>query len=113
MPWDGDISHTKLSDGRVVLRGSHEAAVDWYGEELVNAVLGGAHQANGIDMPPTDIGDEPSGLTHNEIAEHVTRAFNDGYNAGIAAEREKRNKRRRKGRTTRQAWQTTNDHGER
>lgn len=35
MPWDGDIVHTKLSDGRVVLRGSVEAAIDMFGADLV------------------------------------------------------------------------------
>ena len=38
MPWNGNIAHTKLSDGRVVLRGSIEDAIDKFGEELV---LGG------------------------------------------------------------------------
>ena len=38
MPWDGDIAHTKLSDGSVVLRGSREDAVDKFGAELVEAV---------------------------------------------------------------------------
>lgn len=27
MPWHGDIAHTKLSDGRIVLRGSEEEAI--------------------------------------------------------------------------------------
>lgn len=31
MPWEGDISHTQLSDGRVVLRGSPEEAEHNYG----------------------------------------------------------------------------------
>jgi hypothetical protein len=35
MPRDGDIAHTKLSDGRVVLRGSEDAARDMFGNELV------------------------------------------------------------------------------
>lgn len=38
MPWNGDIVHTKLSDGSVALRGSREEAVDRYGEELVKSV---------------------------------------------------------------------------
>lgn len=33
MPWDGDIAHTKLSDGTVVLRGSKEDAVDKFGDD--------------------------------------------------------------------------------
>ena len=32
MPWNGDIAHNRLSDGRVVLRGSEEEAVHKYGE---------------------------------------------------------------------------------
>ena len=31
----GSSAHTKLSDGRVVLRGSIEEAIDKFGEELV------------------------------------------------------------------------------
>lgn len=40
MPWDGDIAHTKLSDGRVVLRGSREEAIDRYGDDLVRYAAG-------------------------------------------------------------------------
>lgn len=42
MPWNGDIAHTKLSDGRVALRGSHAEAIDRYGDELVAYVA--SHQ---------------------------------------------------------------------
>jgi hypothetical protein len=56
---------------------------------------------------------EPSGLTFDEVAEQVSRAFLDGYAAGIRAEREKRNARRRKGSRPHKSWPTTNDHGER
>lgn len=45
MPWDGDIAHTKLSDGRVVLRGSQEEAIDRYGEDLVRTVAAPKEQS--------------------------------------------------------------------
>lgn len=31
MPWHGDIAHTRLPDGRVVLRGSEEEALAFLG----------------------------------------------------------------------------------
>lgn len=34
-----DIAHVRLSDGRKVLRGSREEAVDMFGEELVRLVV--------------------------------------------------------------------------
>lgn len=34
MPWHGDIAHTKLSDGRVVLRGSSEEAQHKFQEQF-------------------------------------------------------------------------------
>lgn len=61
---------------------------------------------------PDTTGDEPSGLAFDEVAQQVGQAFSDGYAAGIAAEREKRNARRRKGRP-RRSWPTTNDGGAR
>ena len=49
MPWDGDISHTKLSDGRNVLRGSREEAVDRYGEELVKELINERETLQGFE----------------------------------------------------------------
>ena len=58
--------------------------------------------------PDDVIGNESSSLTHGDVAEMVSRAFNDGY----VAVREKRNARRRKGpRTSGVRIQTTNDYG--
>lgn len=74
MPWNGNISRTKLSDGRVVLRGSREEAADRYGEELVKSVeMKGKSVGIAMDeYEAKECGENP-GLSETDIGHGLDR----------------------------------------
>lgn len=71
MPWNGDIVHTKLSDGRVVLRGSEEEAIHKY-NELVNEMKGNTVGIAMDEYEARECGENP-GLDESALGHGLDR----------------------------------------